>query len=302
MAKKSRRRSVNLSLMDEKRRTQKARTTRTDFWKPETGVNKIRFLPPWADGGPNDGMFYRELYIHWNIPPGAESQSFAVCTRKTEGGDGKCYLCDEVDRLYSGGAPEDIQIAKEIRSRQRFFSNVIDENDPLDDQGNPKIQIFAYGPKIFEEVLAYFCDSEYGDITDPDDGFTVIIEREGRGRDTTYKVRCSRNPSSWEDHEWDEDYIFDNLNDLDALDQVSDYYALKSYSAQKTLYIGYSEEEEDLKQLESDDSDYEDEEDFEEEEDDFEEDFEEEEDDSNAIEARLKAAVKGGSKRRGRRT
>lgn len=293
--KKRTRRSVNLSVMEDKRKAQKARSTRTDFWKPENGVNKIRILPPWADGGVNEGMFYRELYIHWNIPPGAESQSFAVCTRKTEGADGKCYLCDEVDRLYSGGSPEDIQIAKEIRSRQRFFSNVIDMNDTEDDMGNPKIQIFAYGPKIFEGMLAYFCDSEYGDLTDPDDGFVVIIEREGKGRDTTYQVRCSRNPSSWEDQGWDEDFIFDGLKDLDALDEVSDYYALKSYSSQKSLYIGYEEEE--VQQLEADDE--EEEEDFDDDED-FEED--EEDDDSSAIEARLKAAVKGGSKRRGRRT
>jgi TATA-binding protein-associated factor Taf7 len=127
--------------------------------------------------------------------------------------------------------------------------------------------------------------------------FVVIIEREGKGRDTTYQVRCSRNPSSWEDQGWDEDFIFDGLKDLDALDEVSDYYALKSYSSQKSLYIGCEEDE--VQQLEADDEEEED--DFEEdEEDDFEED--EEDDDSSAIEARLKAAVKGGSKRRGRRT
>ena len=305
-----RRKGVSVSLMQTKAEEQKAKQTRTDFWKPGEGKNVIRLLPPWAEDGPSAELFYRETYIHWNVPPGAAETSFMLCPKKMD--LGKCYVCDQVDYLYASKDPADIELAKEIRSRQRFFSNIIDMSDALNKDGNPKVQVWSYGPMIFDELLGYFCDADYGDITDPDEGFNITIERDGQGRDTTYKMRLSRHPSSFVDNDLKEDGVYDGMKNLDQLETIGEAYKLLEYDAQQAKYegedapagqIGHEEDLEDEDEdLEDEDEDLEDEdEDLEDEDEDLEDEDEDEdledevledEDEADDIEAKLKAAVK----------
>ena len=288
-AKKSRRKGVNLGRMLAKVEEQKAKQNRTDFWKPSEGKNVIRLMPPWAEEGDSAELFYREVYIHWNVPPGAEDQTFMLCPKKMD--LGRCYVCDQVDELYGSRDPADIELAKEIRSRQRFFSNVIDLNDV--GGKDPKVQVWSYGPMIFDDLIGYFCDSEYGDITDPDEGFNITIERTGVSRDTSYKVRLSRHSSSFSDNDFDEGSVYAALKDLDQLELIGESYQLLEYDAQQAKYegdevsnqIGYEDDDDELDEDEFD-------------EDEFDGELDDEDDDeADEIEAKLQAAVKSRKKK-----
>lgn len=201
---------------------------RAPIWKPKQGTNEIRLLPAWTDKGPNAHQFWRELYIHWGVGSLADpdpDNTFSVpCSEKTEnawyflglpeGEKLKCRVCAYIEKLRSSKDPVNIELAKNLRAKQRLVSNVIDLTDPVwtkDDVkalkeagmkddflptlGSAKVQIFSYGPTIFNQILDYFQDNI--DLTDLISGRDLKIERVGKPGDinTDYRVRPAMQPS-----------------------------------------------------------------------------------------------------------
>jgi hypothetical protein len=184
----------------------RANMTRTSRWKPAQGKNRIRIMPPWASSGPNAYQFWRELYVHWGVGPDEESSTALACPRLSQDGPkGPCPVCAEVERLKATKDPANVELAKELRAKQRSFSNIIDIEDPIWKQenideliaagadssnvpkvGTTKVQEFSYGPTILKQLLDFY--TEEIDFTDLDAGHTVIITREGQGLKTDYRV------------------------------------------------------------------------------------------------------------------
>jgi len=117
-----------------------------------------------------------------------------------------------VERLRATGDPADLELAKSMRARMRLFVNAIDLEDPewtqenvdemigggveenrLPDVGAPKIQVFGFGSMIFKELLDYYNDEI--DMTDLEEGYNVIITKEGKDLNTKYRVRLEKNTS-----------------------------------------------------------------------------------------------------------
>jgi len=213
------------------------RTART-FWKPKQGQNRIRILPAWTGEGPNANQFWREMYVHWGIGPDEENQVNLTCPRLTPGSETKeCPVCDEYNRLRGTKDPNDLEMAKELRAKQRAYSNIIDLTDPtwsqedLDEfklQGveeipgvdSPKIQVFNYGPTILKELLDIFCDEI--DLTDLTEGHNVVITRTGKDLQTQYRVRIeTKSTPAPVDSEPD-------LHDLDAIMPFKEPYVMKA--------------------------------------------------------------------------
>jgi len=187
------------------------------FWSPKEGKNLVRFLPAYKEGG----EFYLETSIHFGVKEGLH----LVCNRFY--GE-PCYICELVQKLRLSDDPEDVRRAQRIAPRRRVFYNIVDLNDR--DAG---VQIYASGASVFKQLLSYFYDPDWGDLTDPEHGYDVVIERRGTGLDTEYTVRPRKNPSPIDDEEW-----LNQLNDLDNL--VTRY----SYEEQKDLLSGQLQSEE----------------------------------------------------------
>lgn len=180
------------------------------YWKPKVGQNKIRVMPPWTDQGPNSYQFWREVHVHWGIGPDEDNVKHISCPWNTPPKKiTECPVCDEYNRLKGSSDPEEKEAARELRPKPRAFSNIINLNDPTwtnDDVtelkannvenpptvGDPKIQLFSYGPKILKELLDIFQDA---DITDLKEGYDINITREGTGLQTEYRVRADLKPS-----------------------------------------------------------------------------------------------------------
>jgi len=189
------------------------------FFNPKVGPNEIRILPPWSDSG----LPFKEVVVHFGIGP--ESQTVA-CLRPFRK---RCYICEQVSKLWSSGLEQDQDTARRIGRANRYLWNIIDLQEP--EKG---VQILSCGVKLFEQIWAYFADEEWGDLTNPDSGYDLTIVREGLGLKTRYtSVRLRRNPTKLQNMEW-----LESLNDLDKALNVL------SYDAQKELYEGYAEDEE----------------------------------------------------------
>lgn len=148
------------------------------FFKPKEGKNQVRILPPWND----EGLFFLEATAHYGLKK--EGRDIPIpCSGKAD-----CPICQFIRKMEKGGK-EDTKLAKRLASRTKFYVNILDRK-------SEKVSIWGFSRKILGGLLNRMDDEDFGDITDPDEGFDVIIEREGTGMKTSYDVRVKPKSSS----------------------------------------------------------------------------------------------------------
>jgi len=197
-----------------------------NFWKPQEGENIVRFLPAYKEGAP----FYLETMLHFGL--GSDNSQTVTCNQFY---GQPCYICEVVAKLRESEDPEDLKRARDMAPRRRIFYNIIDLKNPQDG-----VKVFVSGITIFKQLLSYIYDSDWGDITDPQHGYDIVIERTGTGLDTDYNVKARRSPSPIENEEW-----------LDQLVNLDQFVNQLSYEEQKALVsFPESEEEEENEEIE----------------------------------------------------
>jgi hypothetical protein len=162
------------------------------FLKFKVGKTKVRFLPPVEGGNP-----FLKVEMHYiNLPTESNPVSFA-CPRKME--DRECPACNEGFRLKGSKNKLDQDKGYQLLPKKRVYVNAIDREEP--EKG---VQIAAFGKTIYEAVLKIRKDEDAGgDFTDPTDGFDIIIERTGTGKnDTEYAVFADRKTSGLGNMDW----------------------------------------------------------------------------------------------------
>jgi hypothetical protein len=177
-----------------------------DFMKLSVGRNVVRFLPP----KPGVTKPFRVIHQHYLRPPGSSGPVVLTCPRMEA--RKHCPICEEADRYKRSGNPADRDRAYELFPSRRVFANVIDRKDP---EAGPKV--LAFGKTVHEALIAIRKDDDAGgDFTNPNDGFDIIIEREGTGAtDTKYKVLPSRKQSPLGDLDW-----IEKQHDLERMAQI----------------------------------------------------------------------------------
>jgi hypothetical protein len=158
----------------------------SDFMKLTEGRNVVRILPP--KSGENSP--FKIVRQHFVKMPGSQNPAVFVCPRH-HGGE-RCPACEESARYRATGLKVDRDKAWELSPKLRVFMNVIDRKD---EAAGPKL--LGVGKTIFDELTALRQDEDAGgDYTHPTEGFDVIIERTGTGKnDTEYATRLARNAS-----------------------------------------------------------------------------------------------------------
>lgn len=150
------------------------------FWAPKDGRNVIRILPP----KPGSEDFYVEARVHYNVGPDKKMVTCGKTARST------CAVCDFVDALFKSGDKEDEKLAKRMRATSRYYFNVIDRSVEEGQEGYGEVMVFGSGATIFTDILGIIVDPDYGDITDPEEGYDIIITKSGKGLDTEYKTNA----------------------------------------------------------------------------------------------------------------
>uniref|UniRef100_A0A6M3K1K7 Bacteriophage T4 Gp32 single-stranded DNA-binding domain-containing protein n=2 Tax=viral metagenome TaxID=1070528 RepID=A0A6M3K1K7_9ZZZZ len=233
-----------------------------DFFKPKEGPNKIRILPPWS----KSGLWFKEATLHYGLNDDSGRERGYPCLKQF---DKDCPICAKIEELKEGGT-EDKEMAKRIGPRTKFYANVLDRK-------TGGVLIWGFSRKTLGVLLGYDSDKEdYGDITNPESGFDVVVERTGTTKnDTRYQIRCKPKPSEVDMdtvdlHDLDKEVI-DDL-DEEALEEIVEA-NFGMGKKKKKKHADEDEEEEDeeeespkKKKSKSEDDEDEDEEDEEEEE------------------------------------
>lgn len=213
-------------------------SSRAQFMKLVEGPNQVRILPPWD---PKMRSPFYELWLHYMRNP-ADPQGKGkpvACPLKMRKSK-TCIACEEVRRLYDTGSKADEQSAKDLRSTRRVYANVVNMLDT-----SKGVQVLDFGTMLYEKFLNRMLGSPsatgvpdvaaLGDISDPDEGYTMVIDRKGTKQfDTKYELRAARNATPIADPTWltqlhdlskivvdrDNDYIRAVLSGKDPVDEA----------------------------------------------------------------------------------
>lgn len=157
---------------------------KVEFFKPSSGKNVIRILPaPEGKRSP-----YKVVHQHYVQTPERPNGVGFVCPAFAS--RAFCPACKLSNELLSTGNQADRQRAYQLKAKARVFVVVIDRAHP---ERGP--QPFAYGKQI-KEALEDFRRNLDVDVTHPEQGYDIVLIRDGSGKnDTEYRVHLSKSPS-----------------------------------------------------------------------------------------------------------
>lgn len=177
--------TLNASLLakiNAKRKEIQARTNRVDVIRPQAGKAKYRILPA-HPGKPEGTPWWADFGRHYIKDVDGKMSSVYVCVEQTFGKP--CAVCQEIARA-SKHATDDAELKALEDARCKSAQILVNVLARSDAEKATTPQVLALSPTTFEKVLGLI--SEYGDITDLNDGVDIIIERTGSGMSTRYGV------------------------------------------------------------------------------------------------------------------
>ena len=153
------------------------------LWKPTPGKHQVRIVP--YKFNPDNPFI--ELYFHYNINNKTylSPQSFGRPDP----------IVEFADKLKRMGDKEDWKAAKQMEPKLRTFVPII-----VRGQEGDGVRFWGFGKTVYQEILGYIADPDYGDITDPQSGRDLTIqyisaEEAGASYPTTQiRVKPSQTP------------------------------------------------------------------------------------------------------------
>ena len=189
------------------------------FWKPiKNGRYVVRFLPP----KDSEGLFFKETAQH------KLGESYYFCP-KSEGDT--CPICEYYKSLYDKGTDDAIALAKEIKPRKQYLYNVIIKEELDNPVADPtKTFVYMSGKILYETLMDYFFDDDYGDLTDVEHGydFMIVKEQGDLGFPTYKKSKPKKNPTPLAADEASIEKILQNMRDLKGELEYKSYEELKN--------------------------------------------------------------------------
>jgi len=152
------------------------------FRVPERKSVLVRLLP-WEPIGQE--FPFREGGIHFNLGTPIN------CPRLISGD--ACPICEERSKYFDSDHEEDKQMVDKLRPTVRYYMNIIVRGE--EDKGP---QILEAAKTLWEDIVNYIVrEINPVDITDPVDGFDLILSNSGEGADR-YKAEIvtDRSPLS----------------------------------------------------------------------------------------------------------
>ena len=190
------------------------------LWKPTPGKHQVRIVPYQFD---KDNPFI-ELYFHYNINNKTylSPQSFGRPDP----------IVEFADKLKRMGDKDDWKAAKAMEPKLRTFVPVVVRGE--EGEG---VRFWGFGKTVYQEILGYIADPDYGDITDPTSGRDLTIEyKSAEEAGTTYPTTTIRVKPSTTELSEDADKA---TNFLEGQTEITDLYSELSYDELKSVLEGW---------------------------------------------------------------
>jgi len=146
------------------------------FWKPTPGQTQIRIVPYKFNA---DNPFI-ELFFHYNINNKTYLSPVSF--------DRPDPIAEFADKLKSMGDKEDWKAGKALEPKLRTFVPVIQRG-----KENEGVKFWGFGKTVYQDILGYIADPDYGDITDPVSGRDITVDYQtAKDAGTSYPVTSIR--------------------------------------------------------------------------------------------------------------
>jgi len=158
------------------------------LWKPVPGKQVVRIVP-YTHNSENP---FIELKFHYNL-------------------NGKTYLSPDTfnkpdpivefaNKLKKSGDKEEWQFARKLEPKMRTFCPVV-----IRGREKEGVKFWGFGKQVYQAILSYIADPDYGDITDPVNGRDIVVEfrtAEETGKsfpETTIRPKPNQTPAVTDD-------------------------------------------------------------------------------------------------------
>lgn len=225
--------AINLDAIKSRLNSLKNANNRTsNIWKPEPGEHQIRIVPYIHD---KDNPFL-ELYFHYNL--GKRSILSPVSFGRPD------PIVDFAEKLKQTGDKSDWVMGRKLEPKMRVYVPVI-----VRGQEREGVKFWGFGKQLYQELLGFFADPDYGDLSDPKTGRDIVVtvkSPEETGRDyaeTSIRIKPK------------ETIVTDNQEVLDKIKQqskITELYPEPTYDdlkAQLQTWLGKSDDVEPTEDL-----------------------------------------------------
>ena len=130
----------------------------SNLWKPQPGKNQIRIVP-YAHNKDNP---FIELYFHYEI--GQRSYLSPMSFGRPD------PIEEFAEKLKAGGNKDDWKLGKKLEAKMRTFVPVI-----VRGQEKEGVKFWGFGKTVYQELLTFIADPDYGDIADPASGRDIVV-------------------------------------------------------------------------------------------------------------------------------
>ena len=200
---------------------QRTQSTADSFWKPPSGKTQVRIVPYKFN---KDNPFI-ELYFHYSM------------------GDNKTHLSpvsfgrpDPINefagKLKSTGEKDEWIQGKRLEPKMRTFAPVL-----VRGKEQEGVKFWGFGKTVYQELLSFIADPDYGDISDSMAGRDIVVERQTPAEagnqygKTTIRVKPNQT-GMVEDAD-----VMENL--LNSQMEITELYTEPSYEELKEVLSNY---------------------------------------------------------------
>jgi len=176
--------AINLDAIRSRLNSLKNTNNRTsNIWKPDPGETQIRIVPYIH----NKENTFLELYFHYNL--GKRSILSPASFGRPD------PVVEFAEKLKQTGDKEDWVMGRKLEPKMRVYVPVI-----VRGQETEGVKFWGFGKQIYEELLAFIADPDYGDISDPQSGRDIVVtvksaEEVGKSyAETTIRIKPKETP------------------------------------------------------------------------------------------------------------
>ena len=141
---------------------QSTSSTANNFWKPDPGKQVVRIVP-YTHNKENP---FVELFFHYNLGQNKTYMSPVSFGRPDP-------VQEFADKLKSTGDKDEWIQGKRLEPKMRTFVPVVVRGEE-----NDGVKFWGFGKTVYQELLGFIADPDYGDISDEMSGRDIVVERQ----------------------------------------------------------------------------------------------------------------------------
>ena len=162
--------AINIDAIKNKLQALQTKTSKQEnLWKPAPGVHQIRIVP-YIHNRENP---FLELYFHYNF------SGKTILSPISFGKPDPIVVFAE--KLKSTGNKDDWKMGRSLEPKMRCYVPIL-----IRGKESEGIKFWGFGKNVYQEILGFITDADYGDITDPMNGRDIAVEfksKEQTGKD-----------------------------------------------------------------------------------------------------------------------